>query len=210
MSNSRHGLEVVTVLLHASPKPTPTPAPASDTGLLIVLLVVILVLAIGLVTLALRLRRRPAEPLARGEDESARGEDESARWSPAVQDRTEKADESTGEPDRRASREAGVALDQRDILAMTCMDVAERAENDALSDRLKHGLEEAGYEILVPTGGRFDPRVHEAVDHRPTEDPALDRVVAATTRPGYRLDGQIVRYAKVVVYRVASRPAQRA
>jgi molecular chaperone GrpE len=207
MSNSRHGLEVVAVLLHASPKPTPTPAPAptpaSDTGLLIVLLVVILVLAIGLVTLALRLRRRPAEPPARGEDESA-------RWSPAVQDRTEKADESTGEPDRRASREAGVALDQRDILAMTCMDVAERAENDALSDRLKHGLEEAGYEILVPTGGRFDPRVHEAVDHRPTEDPALDRVVAATTRPGYRLDGQIVRYAKVVVYRVASRPAQRA
>lgn len=209
MSNSRHGLEVVAVLLHASPKATPTPAPppapASDTGLLIVLLVVILVLAIGLVTLALRLRLRrgPAEPLARGEDESA-------RWSPAVQDRTEKADDGTGEPDRRASREAGVALDQRDILAMTCMDVAERAENDALSDRLKHGLEEAGYEILVPTGGRFDPRVHEAVDHRPTEDPALDRVVAATTRPGYRLDGQIVRYAKVVVYRVASRPAQRA
>jgi molecular chaperone GrpE len=207
MSNSRQGLEVVAVLLHASPKPTPTPAPApapaSETGLLIVLLVVIFVLAIGLVTLALRLRRRPAEPLARGEDESA-------RWSPAVEDRTEKADQSTGEPDRRASREAGVALDQRDILAMTCMDVAERAENDALSDRLKHGLEEAGYEILVPTGGRFDPRVHEAVDHRPTEDPALDRVVAATTRPGYRLDGQIVRYAKVVVYRVASRPAQRA
>jgi molecular chaperone GrpE len=207
MSNSPHALEVVAVLLHASPKATPTPAPppapASDTGLLIVLLVVIFVLAIGLVTLVLRLRRRPAEPLARGEDESA-------RWSPAVKDRKEKADESTGEPDRRASREAGVALDQRDILAMTCMDVAERAENDALSDRLKHGLEEAGYEILVPTGGRFDPRVHEAVDHRPTEDPALDRVVAATTRPGYRLDGQIVRYAKVVVYRVASRPAQRA
>jgi molecular chaperone GrpE len=99
-------------------------------------------------------------------------------------------------------------LDQRGILADTCMDVAEMLENDALTARLQLGLEQAGYEIVAPTGGRFDPKVHEAFARRPTDDPALELVVAATVRPGYRLDGQTIRQAKVVVYRVVSPPAR--
>jgi GrpE protein len=197
MGDAWHGFTVLTVLLHASATPTPTvtpsptvtataiPASSSDTGLVIALVVVIVLLAVAVVALLLRLRRPRGEAVPRPQHEPD---------PPPVPDRPK-------EPDRRPSRAEGVALDQRDTLAQTCMDVAESLEHNALAARLQLGLKHAGYEILAPTGGRFDPEVHEAFERRPTDDPALNLIVAATMRPGYRLDGQIVRHAKVVVFR---------
>ena len=211
MSDSPNGFGVLTVLLRTSPKPTlsPTPTPTSDTGLLIALIVIIVLLAVGVVALLLRLRRPRGETPIRLEYESARRSSSAEDKAAELDARKAELDARTAGLNRRRSSDAGVALDQRDVLAETCMDVADLAENDALADRLRLGLRRAGYEILAPNGGRFDPEVHEVFERRPTDDPALDRVVAATMRPGYRLDGQTVRYAKVVVYGVDRRSASR-
>jgi hypothetical protein len=111
---------------------------------------------------------------------------------------------SPSSPSSPSSPGSAEARRQRDALARWCMDAAEQLEGNAVLQLLQLGLEEAGYEIVAPTGGPFDPKVHEVAQHRPTSDLALDRVVAATVWPGYRLDGQTIRRAKVVVYRVSS------
>ena len=236
MSDSPHGFGVLAVLLRASPTPTPSPAvtsapaSASDTGLLITLIVIIVLLAVGVAALLLQLRRPRGQAPVRGGYESARRPSRAgdkpteldareaelnARTSgldartAELDARTAELEARTAELSRRGPADVGVAMVQRDVLAETCMDVADLVENDALAERLKLGLRRAGYEILAPTGGRFDPEVHEAFERRPTDDPALDRVVAATMRPGYRLDGQTIRYAKVVVYGVGPRSGWR-
>ena len=220
-----------------SPAVTSAPASASDTGLLITLIVIIVLLAVGVAALLLQLRRPRGQAPVRGGYESARRPSRAgdkpteldareaelnARTSgldartaeldartAELEARTAELEARTAELSRRGPADVGVAMVQRDVLAETCMDVADLVENDALAERLKLGLRRAGYEILAPTGGRFDPEVHEAFERRPTDDPALDRVVAATMRPGYRLDGQTIRYAKVVVYGVGPRSGWR-
>jgi len=62
-----------------------------------------------------------------------------------------------------------------------------------LSEALaKEGLTE------VPTDGKFDPQLHEALSTQPAEgtEPGL---VLETMEKGYRLNGQVLRPAKVVV-----------
>jgi molecular chaperone GrpE len=212
MSDSRIGFGALTAALNATPSasPKPAPAPSGDAGLLVVLIVIIFLLAAGVAVLLLRMRR-----LRDGAPAAARPA--IGQWAPRVPDRTHdpaaRTDEPGGRtvaPDRRRPREAPATVaGQRDVLAETCMDVADLVANNALADRLRLGLKRAGYEILAPTGGFFDPDEHQVFERRPTDDPALDRVVAATIRPGYRLDGQTVRSARVVVYGAGPRPAPR-
>lgn len=61
-----------------------------------------------------------------------------------------------------------------------------------------------GGELVVPPpGAEFDAASMEAAEVRPTDDPALDRVVAAVLAPGLRLIvlGRTVRPARVAVHR---------
>jgi len=77
--------------------------------------------------------------------------------------------------------------------------------SDALVDgiRMVHKdlgetLQRAGVEEYDPTGERFDPSWHEALATRP-EEGADAGVVVETVEKGYRLDGQVLRPAKVIV-----------
>jgi molecular chaperone GrpE len=65
-------------------------------------------------------------------------------------------------------------------------------------DELHGRLEGAGVESFDPTGERFDPQLHEALSTRADEgtEPGL---VLETLEKGYRLNGQVLRPAKVVV-----------
>jgi molecular chaperone GrpE len=63
---------------------------------------------------------------------------------------------------------------------------------------LRKTLERAGVEVYEPTGEKFDPEWHEALSTRPAEgtDPGM---VLDVVEKGYRLDGQVIRAARVVV-----------
>jgi molecular chaperone GrpE len=60
-------------------------------------------------------------------------------------------------------------------------------------------LERAGVETYDPTGEKFDPTQHEALSVRSGEDGVDAGVVIETLEKGYRLDGQVLRAARVVV-----------
>jgi molecular chaperone GrpE len=64
---------------------------------------------------------------------------------------------------------------------------------------LRAALERAGVETYDPTGERFDPTTSEALATRPAEDATGPGVVIETLERGYRLDGQVLRAARVVV-----------
>lgn len=63
---------------------------------------------------------------------------------------------------------------------------------------LRETLQRAGVEPYEPKGEKFDPEWHEAVSTCPAEgtDPG---VVLDVVEKGYRLDGQVLRPARVVV-----------
>jgi molecular chaperone GrpE len=65
-------------------------------------------------------------------------------------------------------------------------------------DELHSRLEAAGVEAFDPTGEKFDPQLHEALSMRPDEG-TESGVVLETVEKGYRLNGQVLRAAKVVV-----------
>lgn len=65
-------------------------------------------------------------------------------------------------------------------------------------DELHSRLAGAGVESFDPTGQRFDPQLHEALSTKPDEG-TESGVVLETVERGYRLNGQVLRPAKVVV-----------
>src|SRR5215208_3840255 len=64
---------------------------------------------------------------------------------------------------------------------------------------LRAALERAGVETYDPTGERFDPTTSEALATQPAGDEVDAGVVIETLERGYRLDGQVLRAARVVV-----------
>jgi molecular chaperone GrpE len=63
---------------------------------------------------------------------------------------------------------------------------------------LRATLERAGVEAYDPSGERFDPEIHEAISTRPAGD-AEPGTVVEVAQKGYRIDGQVIRAARVVV-----------
>ncbi|MGZ5312185.1 MAG: nucleotide exchange factor GrpE [Solirubrobacterales bacterium] len=63
---------------------------------------------------------------------------------------------------------------------------------------LRATLERAGVESYDPAGERFDPAWHEALSTLPRDDVKSGTVIETLER-GYRLDGQVLRPARVVV-----------
>jgi molecular chaperone GrpE len=65
----------------------------------------------------------------------------------------------------------------------------------------RHGLKE-----VKPDGQRFDPNFHECISHQPSAEVAEEHVMQVV-RPGYTLNGRLLRPASVIV---SSGPAQEA
>jgi len=65
-------------------------------------------------------------------------------------------------------------------------------------DELRAILERAGVEAYDPAGEAFDPSWHEAISTRAQEGTPGGQVLETLER-GYRLDGQVLRAARVVV-----------
>ena len=65
-------------------------------------------------------------------------------------------------------------------------------------EELNGVLKRSGVESYEPTGEQFDPHEHEAMMTRPAEDGEAGKVIE-TVEKGYRLDGQVLRPARVVV-----------
>ena len=65
-------------------------------------------------------------------------------------------------------------------------------------DELRAKLQAAGVEAYDPVGERFDPELHEALSTR-AEEGTGSGVVVETVEKGYRLNGQVLRPARVVV-----------
>jgi molecular chaperone GrpE len=61
-------------------------------------------------------------------------------------------------------------------------------------------LEGAGVERVDPSGQPFDPNLHEAVMTMPAPTEEADHTVSAVLQPGYRLNGTLLRPARVAVY----------
>jgi molecular chaperone GrpE len=63
---------------------------------------------------------------------------------------------------------------------------------------LRENLKRAGVEAVDPDGEKFDPNEHEALTTLPVEGVESGQVVEVMQK-GYRLDGQLIRPARVVV-----------
>jgi molecular chaperone GrpE len=64
---------------------------------------------------------------------------------------------------------------------------------------LQAALARAGVESFDPTGDKFDPSLHEAISTQPGGDGVDAGTVVETLERGYRLDGQVLRPARVIV-----------
>jgi molecular chaperone GrpE len=107
-----------------------------------------------------------------------------------------------------AAQERGIAKLARELLP--ALDNLDRAlEAAAAEDPLLEGvrlvraelsaaLGRVGIESFSPAGEPFDPEQHEAIVQRPVAD-AEPGSVAEVYQPGYRLNGTIIRPARVVV-----------
>jgi len=88
-------------------------------------------------------------------------------------------------------------------LVQELIDVRDQVSSEALRAGIGAALAEVGViEQSVPAGTVFDPQVHKGVDRVATDDPALDRTVSETERPGYVDRGEPVRLPEVVVRRM--------
>lgn len=65
-------------------------------------------------------------------------------------------------------------------------------------NQLRAALEKTGVQAIDAEGAAFDPHVHEAITHLPSDDVPEGHVVAQTRR-GYKLGDKLLRAAQVVV-----------
>ncbi|HEU5262332.1 MAG TPA: nucleotide exchange factor GrpE [Gemmatimonadales bacterium] len=70
---------------------------------------------------------------------------------------------------------------------------------DMVERKVWKQLEASGVTRVDQVGVPFDPKVHEAVTTGPADHPAKDQTVGAVLQPGYRIGGQLIRPARVVV-----------
>jgi molecular chaperone GrpE len=129
-----------------------------------------------------RVAKETAEALARGKAQLAR------ELLPAI-DNLERALDA-GEGEARARDSATRPSEYQALVEGVAM----------VRDELHGRLQGAGVESFDPTGERFDPQLHEALQTRP-EEGTESGVILETVEKGYRLDGQVLRAAKVVVSR---------
>jgi molecular chaperone GrpE len=72
---------------------------------------------------------------------------------------------------------------------------------DLVERNFMKALTEAGLEVLDPVGERFDPNRMEAMMRVPTEEDGMDETVHQVFQKGYMFKDQLVRPARVSVYK---------
>ncbi len=72
---------------------------------------------------------------------------------------------------------------------------------DLVERKFRQALEAAGVEMINPVGEMFDPNIMEAMLGVPTEDPEEDQKVQDVFQKGYSFKGQLVRPARVTVFK---------
>jgi molecular chaperone GrpE len=72
---------------------------------------------------------------------------------------------------------------------------------DLVERNFMKALTEAGLEVLDPVGERFDPNSMEAMMRVPTEEDGMDEMVHQVFQKGYMFKNQLVRPARVSVYK---------
>jgi molecular chaperone GrpE len=102
----------------------------------------------------------------------------------------------------KLAKELLPALDHLE-LALRATEEHEGAEDVVKGFRLVHeellgALERVGIQGFSPHGEPFDPNEHEAMAQQPSEDAEAGTVIEVYQR-GYRINGQVLRPARVVV-----------
>lgn len=92
------------------------------------------------------------------------------------------------------------ALADRHALIQLCLYAMDRARSGGVVERLEQGLAAIGVQALRPEGQRFDPSQHEAGGAVPTDDPALEGMVAETEVVGFADHEKLLRAPIVTVY----------
>src|SRR3954471_684687 len=92
------------------------------------------------------------------------------------------------------------ALADRQALIQMCLYALDRARSGGVVERLEEGLAAIGVEALRPDGQRFDPPRPGAGGASPTEDPALEGIVAETEVTGFADHDRLLRAPIVTVY----------
>jgi molecular chaperone GrpE len=104
-------------------------------------------------------------------------------------------------PDVPQAADGDRSREERDRLVEICLTIADQTASGMLREQVEDALEEVGVIAFSADGERFDPSRHEAAGVTPTDDPEREGLVAETERPGY-LDGdEVIRPARVVVWR---------
>ena len=129
-----------------------------------------------------RVAKEAAEAVSRGKAELARD------LLPVI-DNLERALQAAGVGPERAEEAPTEEVSQHEALARGVA---------LVHDELRTKLERAGVEAYDPVGERFDPELHEALSTR-AEEGADSGTVVETLEKGYRLNGQVLRPARVVV-----------
>jgi molecular chaperone GrpE len=116
----------------------------------------------------------------------------------AAREKAEAADRGMG----KLAKELLPALDHLE-LALRATEEHEGAEDVVKGFRLVHeellgALERVGIQGFSPQGEAFDPNEHEAMAQQPAEGTEPGTVIEVYQR-GYRLNGQVLRPARVVV-----------
>ena len=70
---------------------------------------------------------------------------------------------------------------------------------EAVQKKLLRALSTVGLEVLNPVDQPFNPELHEAVTTERALSPEDDHLIAQVYQPGYVLQGQLLRPARVVV-----------
>jgi molecular chaperone GrpE len=139
-----------------------------------------------------RVAKEASEALARGKAELARD------LLPVI-DNLERALQAAGVggPDQARGRDLEQGASEAPSEEVSAREALARGVALVLEE-LRAKLKEAGVEAYDPHGERFDPELHEALSTRKAEG-TESGVVLETVEKGYRLNGQVLRPARVVV-----------
>jgi molecular chaperone GrpE (heat shock protein) len=96
-------------------------------------------------------------------------------------------------------------LADRRTLVQLCLYALDRARSDGVAERIERGLAGVGVASVRPDGQSFNPALHEASGTVPTDDPALDGVIAETEMTGFTDNGRLLRAPVVLVYQLRGR-----
>jgi molecular chaperone GrpE len=109
------------------------------------------------------------------------------------------------EEEKRSASEAGILRAVGTLLP--AYDAIERAKEhgelpkgfEAIVKQLEAAFKELGVEAVGKEGEHFNPALHEALSQEATDDKEKDNTIVAVLETGYRVNGFVIRPAKVKV-----------